>query len=358
MAGKKERVYYFDNLKGFLMFLVVLFHLVPTRLEIPLDISYAFVFMFHMAFFIMLSGYFSKNSEKQVRNALIILVMYYISALFYFIYRQYDLYQSIDNFDNLNLGIGILLVPFYRHSYLSWYLGALFFLRIFCPFITNIKYYVPISFIIAIVACTMGLDLYMLRRAIMYLPFFCVGFYLNRYRYDELKKFMVKKPFAVGGLLATFAAFLFYFFFMRNTFGADNYLALMSLGESIDNQAVTALIPNHLMVVLYALVTYAFGFAIIYFLSCLMPEGKTIFSKPGKNSMTILMFHGFITLFIRYIYLKDLLVRGGDAMVFSVAFLSVVIAIVIVAFLSRDTVTKYTVDPIISGVKLLMRKTS
>ena len=87
MAEKKNRVFYFDNLKGLLMFLVVLFHLVPTKLEIPLDVTYSFVFMFHMAFFIMLSGYFSKNSEKQVRNALIILVMYYISALFYYIYR-------------------------------------------------------------------------------------------------------------------------------------------------------------------------------------------------------------------------------------------------------------------------------
>ena len=68
MAAKKDRVFYFDNLKGFLMFLVVLFHLVPTNLEIPLDISYAFVFMFHMAFFIMLSGYFSKNSEKHLKS--------------------------------------------------------------------------------------------------------------------------------------------------------------------------------------------------------------------------------------------------------------------------------------------------
>ena len=81
-----------------------------------------------------------------------------------------------------------------------------------------------------------------------------------------------------------------------------------------------------------------------------------MFSKAGKNSMTILMFHGFITLFVRYIYLKDLLVTGGNAMIFSVAFMSVVIAVVIVAFLSRDLVTKYTVDPIIAGVKKMMKR--
>ena len=357
MAEKKNRVFYFDNLKGLLMFLVVLFHLVPTKLEIPLDVTYSFVFMFHMAFFIMLSGYFSKNSEKQVRNALIILVMYYISALFYYIYRNYDLYQSVDNFENVQLGLDILLMPFIRHSYLSWYLGALFFLRIFCPFITNIKHYVTISFIVAFVALTMDIDLYMLRRALLYLPFFCTGFYLNRYRFDDLKKFMIKKGYAAVGLVLVFAAFLWYFFWTRNMFGPEFHTAILSLGESVGDGLVNDVITDRFMLILYGIITYAFGFAIIYFVACLTPENRTMFSKAGKNSMTILMFHGFITLFIRYIYLKDLLVIGGDTMIFSVAFLSVVIAIVIVAFLSRDTVTKYTVDPIISLVKMAMKKT-
>ena len=79
-----QRVYYFDNLKAALIFLVVIghvFELVTSRL---IDIAYMFVYIFHMPLFIFVSGYFAKYSPKKLLFSLI--PLYFFFQLLYIVF--------------------------------------------------------------------------------------------------------------------------------------------------------------------------------------------------------------------------------------------------------------------------------
>ena len=59
---KKERDYYFDNLKAVLIFLVVLGHfLLPIHDNAVLVILKRLIYVFHMPLFVFVSGYFAKT---------------------------------------------------------------------------------------------------------------------------------------------------------------------------------------------------------------------------------------------------------------------------------------------------------
>lgn len=66
----KKRDYLFDNIKFILIFLVVAVHLFGVVRSVTgpqegVDLFLAATCSFHMPLFIFISGYFSKNLEKQ-----------------------------------------------------------------------------------------------------------------------------------------------------------------------------------------------------------------------------------------------------------------------------------------------------
>ena len=63
--GMKERIHQLDYLKGIFILLMVTFHLVPVYENYP--VLLAAVYTFHMAAFLIISGYLA-NIEKDITN--------------------------------------------------------------------------------------------------------------------------------------------------------------------------------------------------------------------------------------------------------------------------------------------------
>ena len=65
----KSRIYFFDNLRALLIFLVVLGHMFEIFVSRISDIAYVFIYLFHMPLFVFCSGYFAKfNPGRIVRK--------------------------------------------------------------------------------------------------------------------------------------------------------------------------------------------------------------------------------------------------------------------------------------------------
>ena len=65
----EERIYYWDNLKCLLIFLVVVGHfLIPVYHDSGRSIEavYFFIYLFHMPAFIFVSGFFAKSYLKKM----------------------------------------------------------------------------------------------------------------------------------------------------------------------------------------------------------------------------------------------------------------------------------------------------
>ena len=78
----KKRNLFWDNYKGILIFLVVFAHFLYTYSsnnigELANDIV-VFIYTFHMAAFIFVSGYFSKSDNSTNSKSLIKLLLYYL----------------------------------------------------------------------------------------------------------------------------------------------------------------------------------------------------------------------------------------------------------------------------------------
>lgn len=63
---KKQRIYFFDNLKAVLILLVVMGHMIDLGVYKSdlMRFIYFFIYYFHMPLFIFITGYFSKNTIK------------------------------------------------------------------------------------------------------------------------------------------------------------------------------------------------------------------------------------------------------------------------------------------------------
>lgn len=341
MQTIKNRTFYFDNLKGLLIILVVLFHLVPTISGSPFQVLYSFVFMFHMPFFILISGYFSKNREKQARNAISLLFLYYILSLLFYIFKGNDIYIDINNIKNIEISYELFLRPFIGHNYTSWYLAVLFLLRIICPCFTNIKYYPFFAFITAIAASLIEIDQYNIRRTLMLLPFFSIGFLLNKYNYNELKKKLLNKKIAIISTIILFILFIPLFITLKNNI--NNFdVALFSMGDvNLD-----MFFSRKRYFVIYDIFYYLLSFLLIYIIASLVNNKNNILTKLGKNSLSIYFFHGFFTLPIRYHILNPLVKTGQVSMIMLAFIIALITTLVLVFIFSRDTLIKYTIDPL------------
>ena len=121
---QKERIKYFDNIKGLLIVLVVFSHFLYEFQDNILKSIY----FFHMPIFIFVSGYFSKNSSK---NNLLKLLFYYIVGNTILMWFSFLMYKTPFS----------LIEPYYSY----WYLIALIFYRKFISYVKDIKFILPIS---------------------------------------------------------------------------------------------------------------------------------------------------------------------------------------------------------------------
>ncbi len=264
------RLYFWDNAKGILIFLVVFGHMLYAYQDISVIRSMVFViYSFHMPAFAFSSGYLSAKSTSKTSRSIIFLVAAYAVfntiAILYFYFTE---------------GVSVSLFS----PYVSfWYLPALIAWRCFSQVVPK-KPGIPV-FLIA-VALAVGFSGQIgshmtITRIICFFPFFMAGAILPGERISSFLK--------NAGAKARLSGVLFL------TLGLGGIVVLISrsplIGEFLMGTYTSpAGLLNRLLIFLISGAVVTAGLLLI-------PRRRVpMLSSWGKNSLAVYLIHRFITL--------------------------------------------------------------
>ncbi len=262
VTAPRQRVFYWDNLKGFLIFLVVLGHmleqLVPDGKSLQI---YKVIYLFHMPLFVFCSGYLSRFSPKKIFRQLI--VPYAALQLFFGLL----LFREVQ-----------LTTPYW----VLWYLAALVVWRVTVPFLdacpVRLRWLVIVGTVA--VSCVVGFDNTVgyyatLSRIVVFYPYFVVGYYAKGWNKTEARR---PVKIAAGIVLAVL---LGGFFFL-----STHVDALWLYG--------TYSYANGGYDILFRLILYVVSAAVGWAMLILTPEKKTFFALWGRCSYAVYLAHPFL----------------------------------------------------------------
>ncbi|MGK5496438.1 acyltransferase family protein [Streptomyces sp. URMC 125] len=200
----KQRDPYFDNAKFLAIVLVVIGHAwAPmTGDSRIMQALYGFVYVFHMPAFVLISGYFSRSFDmrpKQLKRLVTTVVVPYVVFE-----AAYTVFKRTGDAPEHALS---LLDPWF----LTWFLVALFVWRLTTPLWKAVRWPVPLSVAIAVMASLSpqtGGDLSM-QRVLQFLPFFVLGLRLRPEHFLLVRRRAVRlvaAPVAVASLAVTYWA--------------------------------------------------------------------------------------------------------------------------------------------------------
>lgn len=270
----KERLYFWDNYKGILIFLVVLGHFLYSYamgMDRGLsDMIVTFIYSFHMPAFVFCSGYLSKSERSRARPALIKLLIYYL--IFNTVMMLYD--WLVDG------GSISFLTPYYSF----WYVLSLIAWRLGVDKIAKVKGIIPLSFAICLVLGFWSefTNILSVRRTICFFPFFLIGYLFDAERFNCFIKKRNWKTILLGALFVLVVA-----------------IATISL-MLVKNVTITMLlfgtyysVTDAFMRVILIIIAMCFIFGMML----VVPNIKIpLLTNIGKNSLLIYFVHRLITL--------------------------------------------------------------
>ena len=173
-----NRNYYFDNMKAFLIFMVVLGHMISSFWSLGTAVHttmYLWIFSFHMPVFIFASGYFASTDTKKTLSRLVplYLVFQMVQIIIKFAYAySNDPETAVFDFQ------------LFKPEWTLWYLMALILYSFLTPILdTDDRKKQIRNFVIALAAgLIIGFTPYTdnflaISRMVTFLPFFLLGYY-------------------------------------------------------------------------------------------------------------------------------------------------------------------------------------
>ena len=271
----KQRINYWDNMKGILILLVVFAHfLYQLKSDFLIGSITKYIYMFHMPVFIFISGFFGKSNNTDLKKYIIKYIYIYIifNSLMFFA------------FDGKSL-----LEPMFSY----WYLIALIVWRIITPYISKNKNSLIFFFFLGIIAGFYPSinNTFAVSRIICFYPYYLLGYMLS---IDSSNKIInsnwfckIRKAFLL--LLITVPLGYICNFVFRYSFDS-----LMMFSYSIVFDCYGRMF------------LYVIGCLAIYIFTLLTIDKKIPFiTLFGRNSLSIFVFHRFFTL-IGSIFLNDI----------------------------------------------------
>lgn len=279
----KERIYFWDNYKGVLIFLVVFGHFLLETNHPTIHIIVDIIYMFHMPAFVFISGLFGKSEHSFSSDSILKLLaaFFLFNGLSSIIFNEYSFF-----------------VPFAIY----WYILALIAWRIFTPRMANNRVCLMILIIISILIGYSNEVTVILAasRIISFAPFYIAGYLLsmnvvhNRLIHKSPRNIIV-------GILSVELAFLIGFFsyntfrFIRGITGITREELFMwpypipDLSSGIGRACI--------------MLTAALA---IYGLGTFIPNKRIpLVSRFGRNSLSIYLFHIFYLWFCKYVYISN-----------------------------------------------------
>lgn len=269
---------FIDQFKGILIFFVVLGHFAVHLQEFsPIWGGVSnFIYSFHMPAFILLSGYLSKGvTTQRIKEIDTLIYPYIVFQILNFIYTYFT-------------GFGHGTLNIYSPAYLNWYIMALFFWRLFLPYFQKMKRWL-VAVVLLGLWFTSGygvsngfLSFY---RVFYFFPFFMIGYYI-----EDLEVLLCK--------LSRLKAIPYIVFLLITT-----VLVVLSCHPQFNMLVHDAFAPDFGYKSLWSVVYKVVGCLIQLVMTfCMMIICSNIRALPkglnkwGKQSMSIYITHGFVTL--------------------------------------------------------------
>lgn len=276
---KKERLYYWDNLKTVLIFFVVLGHFILPIIDKGNSILslFYFIYMFHMPAFVFVSGYFAKYYMKkdvpQVAKLFGYLILYVVFRVL--IWGEEGLLEG--EFGEID---------FLRVDTAPWYLMVLFFWQVFLPIFDKFKATAGIV-ITVILGLLVGLNYNVgiflsFSRAVVLFPFFMMGYYFKESFVEKLTTTKVK----IGGLLILAIAAVC---IIVNLEFVDRYSGIVYA-----NHAYVSLQTSDMNAILLRFGWYIVAMLMTLALMSICPKRKLAVSYIGSRTLTIFILHRLI----------------------------------------------------------------
>ena len=277
MEKIESRFFKFDNLKCFLIFLVVFGHLLRCfELSLFTKLIYQGIFSFHMPLFIFITGYFSK--KKSYKEIFSYFKLYLLFQTMYLLFQIF----FVDGNEKTRFSY---TTPFW----IMWYIFLLPIYLLVLRFIDTKNNYLAVLeiFISFCLSVLVGFfqcigDFCAISRFFYFLPFYLIGYYIKRINIKRIDKFLEKRiryiVLSITFLLAIAGCFWISNLNVKNSvlFGNKSY---------VDTKSSFGI---RIMLMLIALVW-------IFLLCSLSPKGKLPFiTEIGKNTLSIYLLHGFI----------------------------------------------------------------
>lgn len=293
-TDSRGRVYYFDNLKFWLIMLVVIGHFInPISGDYQFYKGlYMFIYTFHMPLFIFVTGYFAKSvidrntGRFRFEKLLHFLILYLFLTLVIFLINFYliENTNSYKFFQPVNPG-------WYLLSTVLWY-GLI-------PIINSIKpQYVIIGSIIIALAVgydPMVGDYLTLSRTICFFPFFIVGYYVSQDQVERTLKF--------GGTAMRIGAFLFVIAFIVfciwDPVGFYDYRRIVSPHYSYSELWILGDMYR-IMGPVVRLLWYAAAALVSYAFMMVVSRHKNIITTLGQRTLQVYIWHAIAVRILNY----------------------------------------------------------
>ncbi|MRK00569.1 MULTISPECIES: acyltransferase family protein [Aeromicrobium] len=194
-APPKERVAYLDNARYWVMLLVVIGHSLTEYVVMDsAKALYTWIYLFHMPFFILISGYTARHyigDFRQIRRIVSTLIVPYLLV-------ETSLQLITRHYDNEPKTLMIL-----SPQWLGWFLAALFLWRITTPIWRALKYPITTSIVISLLAGLIEIpNVLALPKVLALLPFWVIGLHMNRELFLRLGDWRIRIVSAITLALA------------------------------------------------------------------------------------------------------------------------------------------------------------
>lgn len=273
----KERITYWDNLKGILISLVVFGHFLWAYWGWGYTSSLiSFIYFFHMPAFAFVSGFFSKSDRSKSRLSL------FKFAIIYIIFNTIIMIFSSIYFNTS--------FQFITPCYSYWYLISLIVWRMTIKYVAKIKDILLIGFIAAFFIGFWNdvTNVLAISRTIVFYPFFIIGYKISAEKLNYFINNRKLSDYGQGIILLLSAIYLSSLFIHHCTWLNTANLLMNRYNSSFD---------------LYIrIIIFIIAGLMITSIIFLTPNKALLFlCKWGKNSLSIFILHRFITLvFIKF----------------------------------------------------------
>lgn len=266
---------YFDNLRLFLMFVVVLCHGLETMRNTSDKIIaiHEVLLSFVMPLFVFVSGYFAKgmakeNSPKRLR-ILNLVVLYCIAQILKNLIAGYD--------------------SFLKPTYGNWFLVGLIVWYTILPLADKLK---PALVIITAIVASMfiGIDphantVLQTSRVVCFFPFFMLGFYLDKNQIELIKQDTIRRI----GCLILLGSIIFCLSVWNHTVP----LGIMHADKSYETMKLSIIEGFGMRLGWYALATIM-GFGVM----SIIPKNHLPITVIGTRTLPIFIIHTLLYLYL------------------------------------------------------------